>query len=138
MNQPIRIRFCPNCNTGIQEGLTVCPECGAAQPREQPPRAAQPPVDAPPQDPFGEVFGPGGMPTSQRQVAGSLARTLLGPYVGCLGTGLVMLFAAAFFFGLLLKEPMAVLGVMLLVVGSVGLALTIFLVRLLWDTRPKT
>lgn len=125
----IRLEPCAGCGVAFPVDQAVCPECST-------PRAGGA-AGAGPQglEDLFQAFGPmfGRAPTSRRALWGPLARSFLGRNRGCLLTVLAVFFGIPLLVGVLLDAVPAVLAVMLLVVGVLGLALTGWLV---WLVRP--
>ena len=108
MSERIRLSPCPACDTAIPETSAVCPECGAKQPGRRV-EAEQVSVDS---------------------LSAPMVRALLRQYLGCLGVVLLFVFGPALIVGLLAGDVLGALAWMLLIVGVVGLALTVWLIRL--------
>jgi len=138
MPEPILMRICPRCNTAIDEDLRVCPECGAVRVPEDgaPPAPVRGTAGArgePAQAPFATVFGAGR--GDARTLTGPLVRRVLAERIGCLVQALLVVFGLPLLLGLLAGNALGGLGVALLIEGIAGLALTFFLIWLVWPAR---
>ena len=111
MSERIRLSLCPECSTAIPETAAVCPECGAKQPGRHAEEERRGP--------------PGTVP-----LTAPLALAILRQYLGCLGVVLFLVFGPALLVGLLAGDVLGALAWMLLLVGVVGLALTVWLIQL--------
>ena len=88
MSEPVDLKLCHACRTGIQASARTCPVCGAPQPTDDATRTER----RPPVDPFEAL---GGMPlgaTDGRSILGTMAKGFLGRNRGCLLTILLFVF----------------------------------------------
>ena len=131
MSEPIRLRLCPACQTGIPAESTRCPECSAdLPPVESAPGGA--PFDAR-TDPFGALFGAD--PQARRTAVAPMIRSFLARNLGCLGTTLLIVFGVPMLIGALAGNALGGLAVVLILVGSLGIALTGWLIYMVWPAR---
>jgi hypothetical protein len=133
MSEPIHLKICPACNTGIPEEAAICPECGAVQQGEPTQRQGRA-GPGPGADIFGAMFGG---PEERRRGTGAMLRPRLLANLGCLLPALLIFFGIPTAIGALAGNALGGLAVPFLLIGIAGLALTAMLVWLLWPSRKN-